>query len=121
MAGPYSNVSLFVTDKALGKWVNTLIVGNASLTLLKDVGVPISVIRIRQENERGDIGQLIFETEIPLNFKLEKLGGNFTAISFLNTGEFFGLYFNKGVSDCSIFNMHLTELHESLTADNMMR
>ena len=121
MAGPFSRVSLFVTDKKNGKWVNTLIVGSASLIMLKDVGAPISVIRIMQESEIGEIGQLIFETEIPLNFKLEKLAGNFTAISFLNTEEFVGFYFNKGVSDCSIFNMHLTELNENLTADAMKK
>ena len=119
MAGPFSKVSLFITDKTMGKWVNTLITGSASLILQKDVGAPISVLRIKQESVTGEIGQLIFETEIPLNFKMEKLSGSFTAISFVSSGEFVGFYFNKGVSDCSIFNMHLTELNESLTADKM--
>ena len=114
LAGPFSNVSLFVTDKAMGKakWVNTLIRGIAQLILLKDVGAPIAIIRIWQESETGEVGQLIFETEIPLNFQMEKLTGSFTAISILEKGEFCGFYFNRGVSDCSIFNMQLTDLHE---------
>ena len=53
---------------------------------------------------------MVFEAEIPLNFKLDKISGNFTAIQCLKNGEYCGFYFNKGVSDCSIFNMHMTEL-----------
>ena len=77
------------------------------------------MIRVWQENEAGDLGNIVFETEIPLNFKLEKLSGNFTAIQCLKNEEFVGFYFNKGVSDCSIFNMHLTELQEQLAADEL--
>jgi len=54
----------------------------------------------------------MYEAELPLNFTMEKISGNLTAISCLKTNQFCGFYFNKGVSDCSIFNMKLTELHE---------
>ena len=51
------------------------------------------------------------EPEIPLNFKLEKLSGQFIANSSLISGEYLGFFFKKGTSDCSIFDMHLIELH----------
>ena len=80
----FPNVSLFITDKKQGKWVDTLIKGSAAIIQLKDVGAPIVLIRMWQENEQGDIGNMVFETEIPLNFKLEKFEGcRFTAISCL--------------------------------------
>lgn len=107
-------VSLFITDSSNKRWVDTLIKGRAALVQLKDVGAPIVVIRMWQENEAGELGNVMFEAEIPLNVKLEKLSGQFTAISCLKSGEYLGFYFNKGASDCSIFNMHLTELHEQL-------
>ena len=120
LAGPFSNIQLFLTDKKMGKWVNTLIKGCAYLFQLKDVGAPIVYLRVWQENEtNGDRGNLVFESEVPLNFKFEKLSGNFTAIQLLENGEHIGIYFNKGVSDCSIFNMHLTELNEQLQADDI--
>ena len=80
----FPSVSLFITDKKQGKWVDTLIKGSAAIIQLKDVGAPIVLIRMWQENEQGDIGNMVFETEIPLNFKLEKFEGcRFTAISCL--------------------------------------
>ena len=106
----FSQVSLFITDKERGKWVSSLITGSLALVQLKDVGAPIVLLRIWQENEAGDLGKIVFEAEIPLNFNMEKLDGKFTSISCLKNGNHFGFYFNKGVSDCSIFNMHLTEL-----------
>ena len=74
-----------------------------------------------QENGDGDIGNVMFEAEIPLNFRLEKLDSRFTAISTLKNGNYFGFYFNKGVSDCSIFNMLLTDLQEELQTDEFKR
>ena len=70
-----------------------------------------------QENENGDIGQLMFECEIPMNFNFEKLTDRFTSISYLDSGEFFGLYFTKSVGDCMSFNMHIGKLNETLTTD----
>ena len=110
----FSNVSLFITDKEKGKWINTMITGSVALVQLKDIGAPIVLIRIWQESEDGDLGKVMFEAEIPLNFHLEKLDGRFTALACLKNGNYFGFYFNKGVSDCSIFNMLMTELHEQL-------
>lgn len=121
LAGPFSSVSLFITDKISNKWVNTLIKGVASLVQLKDVGAPICVIRIWQESEMGHVGNLIYEQELAMNFTMEKLTGNFTAVSSSQSGQFFGFYFNKGVSDCSIFNMHLTDVHELLQVDDFKR
>ena len=69
----FSKVSLFITDKEKGKWVNTLITGSLALVQLKDIGAPIVLLRIWQENEAGDVGKISFEAEIPLNFHLEKL------------------------------------------------
>ena len=46
LAGPFSRVSLFITDKKAGKWVNTLIKGLMSVVMMKDVGAPITMIRI---------------------------------------------------------------------------
>lgn len=85
LAGPFSSVSLLVTDKDMGKWVNTQIKGILSLVQLKDVGVPIAVVRIWQENDLGDSGNLVYEAEFPLNFTMEKISGNLTAISCLRT------------------------------------
>ena len=72
LAGPFSNVKVLLTDKNKGRWVDSQIVGSTSLVLLKDVGAPITVIRVMQENmETGEIGRMTFECEIPLNFKLD--------------------------------------------------
>ena len=83
-----------ITDKTRAKWVNTNILGLTSLVLLKDVGAPIVVIRTRQEDQMSGLaGKIIFEYELPLNFKVEKLSAKFTAISLLDQGQYLGLYF----------------------------
>ena len=46
VAGPFSDVKLMVTDKSRQKWVDTLIHGQTSLVLLKNVGAPITVLRV---------------------------------------------------------------------------
>lgn len=122
LAGPFSTVTLLMTDKAKNKWVNTEIVGSTSIVLLKDIGEPITVIRVEKEcMETGDVGDVIFEYELPLNFSLEKINGNLTAVSCLDHGEFFGFYFSKSVADCSMFNMKITELSEMLLTDKMKK
>ena len=117
LCGPYSQVSLLLTDPNKNKWVNTDIKGSTSIVLLKDVGAPISVIRIEQESASGDVGKVIFEYELPLNFKMEKITSNLTAISCMNTKQYMGIYFSNSVADCSMFNMKITELNEVLEAD----
>ena len=49
---------------------------------------------------------------------MQKLSSKFTALAVLGQGEFIGLSF-KSVADVAIFNMRLTELEETLTADEM--
>mmetsp|Transcript_43704 Transcript_43704/g.57903 ORF Transcript_43704/g.57903 Transcript_43704/m.57903 type:complete len:162 (+) Transcript_43704:521-1006(+) len=90
----------------------------ASLVLLKDVGKPITVIRVYQEDaSSGMIGELLLEYEVPLNVKIEKLSPNLTAMSFTDRGEFLGFYFGRSVADCSLFNMKVDELAETLKND----
>jgi len=60
---------------------------------------------------------MVFEYEVPMNFTLEKLQDRLTAISYLDSGEFFGFYFTKSVADCASFNMRISELSETLTTD----
>ena len=121
LAGPFSNVKVLLTDKNQSKWVDTHIVGSTSLILLKDVGAPITVIRVMQENmETGEIGRMSFECEIPLNFKLDQPANVFTAISVLDNGQYFGFYFGSQL-DSSVFHMKLHELKETLSADDLKK
>ena len=69
-----------MTDKDKGKWVNTDITGSARLVLIQDVGAPITGVRIHQEDVVGNVGDLIFAYEVPLNFSMQKLNSNLTAI-----------------------------------------
>ena len=48
LAGPFSNTALFFSNMEQKEWVDTKIVGQLSLILLKDVGAPLTVIRIVQ-------------------------------------------------------------------------
>lgn len=122
LAGPFSKVTLLMTDKAKNKWVNTEIVGSTSIVLLKDIGEPITVIRVEKEcMETGDVGDVIFEYELPLNFSMEAINANLTAVSCLDNGQYFGFYFNISVADCTMFNMKITELSDSLYTDKMMK
>lgn len=117
LAGPFSQVSVFFTDAKAKKWVKTEICGLASLILLKDVGKPITVLRVYQEDaESGMVGDLVFEYEVPLNVKVEKLSSNLTALSFTDRGEYVGFYFNQ-VDECSLLSTKLEELTETLLND----
>ncbi len=78
-----------------------------SLILLKDVGAPITVIRIYQECvDTGIVGEMMFEYEVPLNCQMQKLTSKFTALAILNTKEFVGFAF-KSAADIVKFNMKL--------------
>ena len=117
LAGPFSQVSVFFTDAKAKKWVKTEICGLASLILLKDVGKPITVLRVYQEDaESGMVGDLVFEYEVPLNVKVEKLSSNLTALSFTDRGEYVGFYFNQA-DECSLLSTKLEELTETLLND----
>jgi len=89
--------------------------------LIQDVGAPITGVRIHQEDEVGNVGEVIFAYEVPLHFQMEKLNSNLTAISVMETGQYFGLYFNKSVADCSVFNMRMEELQVALHTDDLKR
>ena len=92
----------------------------ASLVLLKDLkdlAKPITVLRLYQEDaESGMVGDLVFEYEVPLNVKLEKLSSKFTALSFSDRGEYVGFYFNQ-VDECGLMSTKLEELTEKLPYD----
>ena len=86
--------------------------------MLKDVGKLVTVVRIYQEDvETGMAGNLLFEYEVPLNVEIEKLTSDFTALSFLDKGEFVGFHFSTGDADCSSFTMMLKDLAEKLIND----
>ena len=86
--------------------------------MLKDVGKLITVVRIYQEDtESGITGDLLFEYELPLNVTIEKLNPSFTALNFLDKGEFVGFNFSSGVADCSLFSTMLCDLAEKLVND----
>ena len=92
--------------------------GQVSIVLLKDVGKPVTVIRVYQEDaESGIMGDELFEYEIPLNVKFEKLTSSFVALSFFDKGEHVGFKFSTGVADCIIFTQMLTDLAEKLVND----
>ena len=111
-------MSVYFTDAKAKKWVDTAICGMLYLTLLKGVGKPIVALRMYQEDaESGMVGDLMFEYEVPLNVKVEELNSHLTALSFTDRGEYVGFYFNKSVADCSLFNMKLNELQETLKND----
>lgn len=101
-----------MTNKAKQQWIDTKICGQASIVLLKDVGAPITVLRILQESDDGEVGEPIFEYELPVNFTFEKLSDRLSAVSFLNEGQFIGIYFTKSVANCMNFNKKVTELCE---------
>ena len=68
--------------------------GQASVMLLKDVGKPIAVVKLHQEDAKTHVtGDLILEYEIPLNVKYEKLSDKSIALSLLDDGEFIGFHF----------------------------
>ena len=66
------------------------------------------------------VGDLVFEYEVPLNVKVEKLSSNLTALSFTDQGEYVGFYFNQ-VDDCSLLSTKLEELTETLLNDGFER
>ena len=111
-------MSILLTDSKNGRWVDTEICGLASLVLLKDVGKPITMVRVHQEHvESGLVGEIIFAYELPLNVAIEKLSPNLTSIGLMDGREFLGLYFRRSVADCVKFNMKLDELEEELEND----
>ena len=63
------------------------------------------------------MGDELFEYEIPLNVKFEKLTSSFVALSFFDKGEHVGFKFSTGVADCIIFAQMLTDLAEKLVND----
>ena len=63
------------------------------------------------------MGDELFEYEIPLNVKFEKLTSNFVALNFLDKGEYVGFKFSTGVADCTNFTQILTDLAEKLVND----
>ena len=64
--------------------------------MLKDVGKPITVLRVYQEHlESNLVGDLIFEYELPLNYKVERLNDSFIALSIQDGDQYVGFYFNK--------------------------
>ena len=84
-----------MTDKASGQWVDTHIRGYTSIVMLKDIG-PITVIRVMQQSDRGQLGQVTFEYELPVHYTMEKIvDGVFTAVSIQGKDEFLGFYFEK--------------------------
>ena len=108
LAGPYSRVGLLFTDRDKGKWVDSQITGQVTLVLLKDVGAPITVIRVATESEDSqEVGQVVFEYEVPLNCQMERIQSNFTSIKLLDKGQYVGFLFKKSVADCTMFNMRL--------------
>jgi hypothetical protein len=119
LAGPFSNTALFFSNMEQKEWVDTKIVGQLSLILLKDVGAPLTVIRIVQEcPDTGLIGDLLFEYEVPLNCQMQKLTSKFTALAILNTKEFVG-FASRSAADMVKFNMKLTELADTLNSDEL--
>ena len=62
---------------------------------------------------------MIFEYELPLNTKVEKLSAKFTALSLLDKGQYLGLYFGENAADdCFEFSKKLEELCIKLRADS---
>ena len=62
---------------------------------------------------------MVFEYELPLNIKVEKLSAKFTAISLLDQGQYLGLYFGENsADDCFEFSKKLDELCVKLRADS---
>ena len=84
LAGEFKNVRVYLTSKndgGLRKWSDTKLVGSLRVVLLEHVRVPIAAVRVNSVAPNGLERGVIFEYELPLNFKFDPdLTGTFSAL-----------------------------------------
>ena len=82
--------------------------------MIQDVGVPIAVIRMLQEDPSGNaVDETIFEYELPTNFnECSDLAATFCAIQIIQ-GQFIGLLF-QNEKDKKTFTKSIVELSRVL-------
>ena len=102
---------VFVTNKLVGgvrKWTDTGVCGLLRVMLLdRSAGMPIACIRVNKCDDNGLMRRVIFEYELPLNFRHDpKLSPTFAAIQSHLQGEYFGFLFTNS-DDIKNFNSTL--------------
>ena len=92
------------------KWSETKLAGNLRIFLLEHVGVPLSAVRLNAEDKSGLERGVVFEYELPINFKFEPdLAPTFSAIRTHILGEYIGFKFNSE-KDKKDFNNAISSL-----------
>jgi len=115
LAGEFKNVGVYMTNKVDGgrvrKWSETGIKGNLRLMHLEEIcGLPIAAIRLNAIDYEGLERNVIFEYELPLNFKFEaELTNTFAAIQTHIQGEYLGFLFTAA-KDRIIFSRAIDSL-----------
>ena len=97
LAGAYQGVKICMTDKGFGKvhkWVNSGLVGALRLIQVKEVidSYPVVMVQLQATDAAQIDRGIIFEYELPFNFRVEKLSDTLVAIRLANN-EFIGLVF----------------------------
>ena len=62
------------------RWLDTRMVGYLKLVVVQDVGVPIVNLRLYGADAAGTEWGVVFEYEIPTNFKYQGLTENFCSL-----------------------------------------
>lgn len=97
------------------KWSETDLKGNLRVMLLEEIaGLPIASVRLNAVDNDGLERNIIFEYELPLNFKFDpELSSTFAAVQTHIEGEYLGFLFTSA-KDRIIFNRALESLQLQL-------
>ena len=113
----YSGVHIYLTDKGFGtvhKWCYTEMQGVLRLIQVKDeADYPAVLVQLVGTDPAGIERDVVFQTELPFNFRFDgDLSRTFAAIELLN-GEWAGFLFSED-SDKADFVDKLADLHAKL-------
>lgn len=117
----FVGVQVFMTKyKGTGvghQWMDTKIKGNLYVVRIKDVGIPMVVLRVYGADQVNREHDIVFEYELPINFAFQTgLTQTLTAIRLLRGRQALGFNFGEE-SECTRFNEFLTDLKKDLTID----
>jgi hypothetical protein len=120
LAGEFKNVRIFITNKLNGgkvrTWSDTSLHGTLRVMHLDTIsGLPIASIRMNSCDSIGLLRSVIFEYELPLNFKFDpEISSTFTAVqTHLMGGEYLGFLFTSQ-KDRILFSRALESLQLQL-------
>ena len=96
------------------KWMDTKIKGIMKIMMVQDVGVPIAVIRVYQQDPLGNLtSNILFEYELPTNFHFcADLAATFSTVQIMKQ-QSIGFLFSSE-KDKKMFNWHLENLQKIL-------